>query len=115
MGKNRETEDCFQITTTLPTQSAAEELGSRLVLEHLVACAQVWGPISSTYRWQGKVEQSTEWFCELKTTRARLPAVRSRIRELHPYELPEIVALPIVDGDRGYLSWIVESVRDGDQ
>ena len=115
MGKNPETERCCQIKTTLPTQAAAEELGSRLVSERLAACAQVSGPVSSTYHWQGKVEQATEWFCELKTTLARFPAVRSRIRELHPYELPEIVALLIVDGDRGYLDWIAESVRDKDQ
>jgi periplasmic divalent cation tolerance protein len=72
----------------------------------------VVGPISSIYWWQGRVERSGEWYCHLKTTRARLPDIQRRVRELHPYELPELVAVPLVDGDQRYLKWIEESVGE---
>jgi periplasmic divalent cation tolerance protein len=98
------------VTTTLPDRESAVSLGGRVVEERLAACAQVVGPVSSTYRWQGEVETATEWYCHLKTTAARLPALQGRIRELHPYQTPEIVALPVTEGDPAYLSWIEESV-----
>jgi periplasmic divalent cation tolerance protein len=80
------------------------------VEERLAACAQVTGPISSTYRWQGKVQQASEWYCHLKTTVERLPALEARIRELHPYDVPEIIAVPIMQGNAAYLEWIHDSV-----
>ena len=101
---------CCQVTTTLPDQAAAERLGRVLVEERLAACAQVVGPVWSTYHWQGAVERATEWYCHLKTTAARLPQLQSRIRELHPYDVPEIIALPVLDGDADYLRWIDETV-----
>jgi periplasmic divalent cation tolerance protein len=103
---------CCQVTTTLPDQATAEQLGATLVQERLAACAQVVGPISSIYWWQGRVERSGEWYCHLKTTRARLPDIQRRVLELHPYELPELVAVPLVDGDQRYLKWIEESVGE---
>jgi periplasmic divalent cation tolerance protein len=102
--------ECCQVTTTLPDQATAERLASVLVEERLAACAQVHGPISSTYRWQGTTERTTEWYCHLKTTAARLAALQARIRQLHPYEVPEIIAGPIYDGNADYLSWVAESV-----
>lgn len=79
--------------------------------ERLAACAQVVGPVSSIYRWQGEVERAAEWYCHLKTTAARVPALMSRIRELHPYETPEIIAVPVAEGDQRYLKWIGDSVE----
>ncbi len=102
--------DCFQVTTTLPDEAAARQLGARLVEERLAACAQVLGPVSSTYRWKGSIEQAAEWYCNLKTTKARLSELKKRIRELHPYEVPEIVAIRIEDGDADYLRWIEAEV-----
>jgi periplasmic divalent cation tolerance protein len=99
-----------QVTTTLPDQAAAERMAATLVQERLAACAQVTGPVSSTYRWQSSVDHAAECYCHLKTTVARLPAVRARIRELHPYDVPEVIALPIIGGDSDYLRWIEESV-----
>jgi periplasmic divalent cation tolerance protein len=99
-----------QVTTTLPDRESANRLGGRLVEERLAACAQVVGPVSSVYWWQGEVETAAEWYCYLKTTAERVPALVARIRELHPYETPEIIALPVVEGDAGYLKWIGESV-----
>jgi periplasmic divalent cation tolerance protein len=102
--------DCLQVTTTLPDEETAQHLASRVVEERLAACAQVTGPISSTYWWSGEVERNREWYCHLKTTSARLHRLQSRIRELHPYEVPEIVAVALVDGNPEYLKWIEDSV-----
>jgi periplasmic divalent cation tolerance protein len=104
---------CHLVTTTLPDRIAADRLAADLVGLRLAACAQVEGPIASTYRWKGAVEQSAEWYCHCKTTAARLPALFARIRELHPYEVPEIIAVPIAGGDPAYLRWIEESVNEG--
>jgi periplasmic divalent cation tolerance protein len=82
-----------------------------VVEERLAACAQVLGPLSSVYRWKGNVERSSEWYCHLKTTLARWPALQARMRELHPYEIPEIIAVPILEGDAAYLRWIQEELR----
>jgi periplasmic divalent cation tolerance protein len=103
--------ECCQVTTTLPDHATAEQVASRLVEERLAACAQVIGPVRSTYWWSGKIERADEWYCHLKTTVARLPRVQTRIRELHPYEVPEIIAVPILQGNPDYLKWIQEMVR----
>jgi periplasmic divalent cation tolerance protein len=100
-----------QVTTTLPDRESANRLGGRLVEERLAACAQVIGPVSSVYWWQGEVETAAEWYCHLKTTAEKVPGLISRIRELHPYETPEIIALPVIEGDAGYLKWIGDSVK----
>ena len=104
--------DGRQVTTTLPDRDAAHRIGRRLVEERLAACAQVVGPVSSVYRWQGEVESAGEWYCHLKTTASRVEALIARVRELHPYDTPEIVALPVTEGDAAYLRWIAESVAD---
>lgn len=101
-----------QVTTTLPDRDTANRIGRHLVEERLAACAQVTGPVSSTYRWQGEVETAGEWYCHLKTMASRVDALIARLRELHPYETPEIVALPVAEGDPAYLRWIAESVAD---
>lgn len=103
--------DCCQVTTTFPDRAAAERVAATLIEEHLAACAQVIGPVASTYRWQGRVERATEWYCHLKTTTVRVPDLQARIRELHPYEVPEIIAVPILQGNSAYLKWIQETVE----
>ncbi len=102
---------CCQVTTTIDSREAAERLGTLLVEERLAACAQVTGPIASTYRWEGRVDRATEWYCHLKTTSARLPDLEARLRAVHPYQLPEIIAVPISAGHPAYLAWIEDSVR----
>jgi periplasmic divalent cation tolerance protein len=98
--------ECCQVTTTWPDQAAASRAAATLVTERLAACAQVQGPVQSTYAWKGGIEQAEEWYCHLKTTTERLAAIQGRIRELHPYEVPEVIALPIAGGDERYLEWI---------
>jgi len=70
------------------------------------ACAQVIGPVTSTYWWQGQIEAATEWLCLLKTTAVRSDELTAHLRDQHTYETPEIVVTPIVGGNPDYLSWI---------
>jgi periplasmic divalent cation tolerance protein len=98
------------VTTTFPNETAARQAAAALVQERWAACAQVAGPIESTYWWDGRVQRATEWACQLKTTTARVPGLRARLHELHPYDTPEIIVLPIVDGDPDYLRWVEASV-----
>lgn len=100
----------LQVQTTVPTESDAERIGARLVDERLAACVQVVGPIRSTYRWQGGVEEAEEWLLLVKTTVARYEAVAAAIGAAHPYDEPELIALPVVAGSAGYLAWVAESV-----
>jgi periplasmic divalent cation tolerance protein len=101
---------CCQVTTTLPDRESAQRMAAELVGARLAACGQVQGPIDSTYWWQNRVATAVEWYCHLTTTLARLPALRMRLREVHPYDVPEIIAVPIVDADPAYLRWVEESV-----
>lgn len=105
------TPSVVQVQTTLPDEPSARQLASALVEAQLAACVQVLGPVYSTYRWHGKVEQATEWLCLVKTTSATLPNLLSRLRELHPYDLPEILVLPVSGGEPGYLEWVKMEVR----
>lgn len=101
--------ECVQVTTTVDSREAADRLADALVTARLAACAQVVGPVASTYRWAGTVERAEEWYCHFKTTRGRLGAITDAIRARHSYELPEIVAVPL-DGSDDYLRWIAENV-----
>lgn len=100
-----------QVTTTLPDRAAAEAVGTALVDERLAACAQILGPVTSVYWWEGRRQTATEWYCHLKTTAERLPDLEARLRALHPYDTPEIIALPVVAGHPAYLEWVRETVR----
>jgi len=97
---------CFQVSTTVDNERAAEQLATALVEERLAACVQVLGPMQSTYRWEGAVTHATEWLCLAKTVETRLAALMGRIRALHSYQLPEIVATEVAAGDPGYLNWL---------
>jgi periplasmic divalent cation tolerance protein len=96
----------FQVNVTTASSEQAQALAQLAVEQRLAACAQVSGPISSTYWWEGRVASSEEWLCVLKTSAARLPALLAAVREAHPYDTPEIVATPIAEGDPDYLAWL---------
>lgn len=102
--------DYLQLSTTAGSEEEAERIGAALVERRLAACVQVLGPIASRYRWQGEVETAREWICLAKTEASRYPQLEAAIRELHSYEEPEIVAIPIVAGSAGYLAWIDEGL-----
>lgn len=103
--------DCLLVTTTVDSREIAERLADALVERRLVACAQVGGPLASSYRWRGAVHHASEWLCQFKTTRARLPAVEAALETLHPYDLPELTVVPL-GGSTAYLAWIEEAVSD---
>ena len=102
----------YHVSTAVESEAAADEIASALVSERLAACVQVIGPVRSTYRWKGAVERSSEWLCVAKTAEPRVDAVVARIRALHSYEQPEIVATAIDGGDPGYLEWIRRETAD---
>jgi periplasmic divalent cation tolerance protein len=99
------------VTTTLPTEGQARKVAEAAVGERLAACAQVQGPIQSTFHWQGAIDHATEWYCHCKTTRAAYPALERLIKSLHPYEVPEIIATAVEGGSEAYLQWMTQEVR----
>ncbi len=96
--------------TTLPVDADATTFARTLVGERLAACASVLAPMTSVYTWEGDVAEEQERQVVLKTSREGIPALWDRVRELHPYDVPEFVVVPIIDGNDAYLRWIAESV-----
>jgi periplasmic divalent cation tolerance protein len=99
------------VFTTFPGPDAARAAADSLVSESLAACVQLLPGVESTYRWQGKIERSTEVLAIIKTTGDQWPALHLRLRELHPYEVPEIIALPASQSDPDYLQWVQDNLR----
>jgi periplasmic divalent cation tolerance protein len=100
---------CLVALVTAPDLKTARKLARAALDAHLVACANLVPAIESHYRWQGKLERSAEVLLLLKTTRARLGRLEKLIVNLHPYDTPEFVVLPIVRGNRRYLDWLQRS------
>lgn len=94
------------IITTVDSHEAVERISRTLLEERLITCAQVIGPITSVYWWKDRVEQAQEWLALMKTRETLYEAVERRVREMHPYELPEIVAFNVERGLPGYLQWV---------
>jgi periplasmic divalent cation tolerance protein len=101
------------VYVTAGSLEEASRLAQALVEERLAACVNQIGPVQSVYRWEGKLEQSEERLLIIKTRRDLFPAVEKRVRELHSYAVPEIVALPIVEGNHDYLRWLGEQAAGG--
>jgi periplasmic divalent cation tolerance protein len=99
-------EGFIQVTTTTEKRDDAGRIARALVEARLAACVQIVGPITSIYRWKGKIETAGEWLCLIKSRAEHYGAVEQAIRSLHPYETPEIVAVPITAGSRDYLDWL---------
>ena len=99
------------VLTTMPDDPRADELARTLVTERLAACVNVHGPMSSTYRWKQTVEREVERQLVIKTTADRVAALERRLRELHPYEVPEFLVVPIEGGSDKYLQWVVAETR----
>lgn len=94
------------VLTTLPDVRAAEALAAKLIGDKMAACVQIGAPVRSLYHWQGKTETATEIPVSIKTTHDVYPDLEAAIRALHPYDLPEIIAVPITAGLTPYLDWI---------
>lgn len=99
---------CF---CTCPDADSATRLADALVGEHLAACVNVVPGLRSVYRWQGAVERSDEALLLIKTSRDRLDTLTARVRDLHPHELPEVVAVEVAGGLSTYLDWVAEQTR----
>ncbi len=103
--------DYLQVVTTLPSEAAARELATALVADRLAACVQIEGPVTSLYRWQGEVATATEWRLTMKLPAAGYAALESAIQQRHPYEIPEILAVPVTAGLPAYLKWVDSSCK----
>lgn len=97
----------LQVSTAIDSMEGARKIAEFLVSKRLAACVHVSGPITSTYWWQDKMETAHEWVCLAKTRKELYNAVEQAIRVVHPYEVPEIVAIPILMGNASYLDWII--------
>lgn len=95
------------VLTTAGSRAEAERLASALVGERLAACVNLIAPLTSIYRWRRTVERAREVLLVIKTRRALVPRVEARVQALHSYEVPEIIALPVVAGARSYLAWLL--------
>lgn len=102
---------CAVITTTDSAEAAAE-LAKGIVGAKLAACVQIVGPVRSIYRWKGNVEDEQEWQCWAKTTTDRLEALADYIKANHSYDVPEVVALPVIGGNADYLKWVTDETRN---
>jgi periplasmic divalent cation tolerance protein len=102
----------IQISTTTETKEQAQTIAQHLVETKFAACVQILGPITSIYRWKDKMQYSEEWLCLIKTKEDLYNKVETAIKSLHPYEIPEIIAVPIIKGSKEYLNWIDEELEN---
>jgi periplasmic divalent cation tolerance protein len=99
------------VLSTFPSPDKASEIARVLVDEQLAACVNLVPAVRSIYRWQGAVQDEAETLAVIKTTRAGYDALAKRLVELHPYEVPEVLALPIASGHAAYLEWVTANVK----
>lgn len=101
----------IQVVTTVDSEEAAGRIARLLVEERLAACVQVLGPMTSHYRWQGNIEAAGEYLCLIKSRKGLYGAIETALKSVHPYEVPEILAMPISDGSPDYLAWLAAETR----
>lgn len=104
--------DVLLVLTNLPDRDAAEQLANAVIEQKVAACVNILGACTSVYRWQGAVEHAAEVPLLIKTTNARYAALEAAIRRLHPYELPEIIAVPLAQGLPSYLQWVAGETQE---
>ena len=97
--------------TTVSSREEASAMATELVTRRLAACVNILGPVSSVYHWQGEIERSEEFLLLIKSTEAHTQAIQEALRELHSYQLPELISFAIESGLDSYLDWIAASVR----
>lgn len=103
--------DYIQVMTTMADQAAARRLAEMLVEARLAGCVQLVSPMTSVYRWQGRVQTETETLLLIKSRQELFPALAEFIIANHPYEVPEIMAVPVVAGGQSYLNWLAGELR----
>jgi periplasmic divalent cation tolerance protein len=102
----------IQVATTVATEEEAGAIAGLLVEKRLAACVQVVGPITSHYRWQGKIETAGEYLCLAKSRAALYPEIEAAIKAIHPYAVAEIIATPVIAGSKEYLAWLDAEVKE---
>jgi len=107
-----ETAEFIVVLVTSPSEGEAEKLAARLVEEKLAACVNIL-PTSSLFRWEGKLSKENESLLIIKTRHSLFHNLEKRVKELHSYEIPEIIALPVVAGSKEYLGWLAQNVSEG--
>ena len=103
--------DAIQVITTTESKAQAGAIARALLEERLAACVQVVGPITSRYWWGGAIEEAEEWLCLIKTSAEAFERLERAIKAAHPYDVPEILAVPVVAGSGDYLAWLHNEVR----
>jgi len=99
------------VLATTNSKQEAENIAQKLLEQKLIACANIVGPVSSHFHWGGKVEQAEEFLVLMKSRLDLFDAISERVKALHSYEVPEVVALPIVAGSKAYLDWLGTSLQ----
>ena len=102
----------IQIFTTTDKRENAQDIARGIVEKRLAACVQIVGPITSSYWWDDNIEESEEWLLIMKSQKNLYKGLEEAIRGIHTYEVPEILALPVIAGNQGYLDWIDREVRN---
>jgi periplasmic divalent cation tolerance protein len=96
----------IQVTTSVNSKKTADRIARKLLEERLAACVQVLGPIDSRYWWENRIEHAREWFCFAKARSRDYRGIQAAVKKIHPYDVPEILSFPILDGNPDYLEWI---------
>lgn len=104
-------EECIVVLTTCSSDTEARDIAKTLVEEHLIACANVLPNALSIFRWQGELCEEDEVLMVMKSRRDHLGRIVKRIQSLHSYEVPEIIALPIISGSKAYLNWVCQETK----
>ena len=105
--------DFIQVTTAVDNAEDAQAIASAVVGQRIAACVQIIGPIRSTYWWDGDVQISEEWLCLIKTRSDLFEELSAVVHQVHPYDVPELVATPITAGSKGYLDWLAGETKAG--
>ena len=106
MNKNQDMTDKIVVLSTASSSEEAEKIARNLVDARLAACVNVLPGMRSFYRWKGSIEDAAEWLLVIKSSRERFDALRTALEKLHSYEVPEVIALSVIDGSQNYLNWM---------
>lgn len=101
----------IMVYVTTASKVEAEKIAQDLLREHLIACVNIVGPVSSFFQWSGKIDTSEEYLMIMKSRSDLFMALSERVRALHSYEVPEVVAVPIVDGSKDYFDWMNSTLK----
>ena len=101
----------LQVMVSVESEEDGAKIADLLLEKRLAGCVQILGPMTSHYRWQGKIERGAEYLCIIKSRRDLYDQVEAAIKEVHPYEVPEIMALTVIDGSSEYLAWLDQQLE----